>query len=300
MLKIAYAPIYKYELPKGHRFPMIKYELLPQQLLYEGTVKNDNFFTPQGLSIDQFLLTHTPEFLQKLTQVQLSKKEVRKIGFPLTPALVERGRHIAHGTFECALYALQYGISMNIAGGTHHSFPDRGEGFCVFNDFAIASNILLAQKLVSKIMFVDLDVHQGNGNAFIFKDEPRVFTFSMHGENNYPLKKEKSNLDIELADRTDDNTYLNMLTSALPRIIETFEPEIIFYQAGVDILENDKLGRLNVSLKGCLERDRFVLEQARINEIPLVVAMGGGYSEKLNDLIQAHANTYRLAQEIYF
>jgi acetoin utilization deacetylase AcuC-like enzyme len=195
---------------------------------------------------------------------------------------------------------MKHGISMNIAGGTHHAFQNRGEGFCVFNDMAIASNLLLNESVVDKILFVDLDVHQGNGNAKIFENDPRVFTFSMHGAKNYPVRKEISDLDIAVPDKIDDKTYLTILKETLPQLIQTHEPDLIFYQAGVDILESDKLGRLSVSIKGCRERDRFVLSQCKINEVPVVVSMGGGYSEKLSDIIEAHANTYREAQSIFF
>jgi len=300
MLKVAFSEIYKYQLPDGHRFPMIKYELLPEQLLYEGTLKEDNFFHPGKLSQEQILLTHTPEYLHKLDNLLLSRKEERNIGFPIRKELIERGKYISHGTYECALFALQHGVSLNIAGGTHHAFADRGEGFCVFNDMAIATKILLSKKVVNKVLFVDLDVHQGNGNAHIFRSDKRVFTFSIHGENNYPLRKESSDIDIGVPDKIEDLAYLKLLKESLPSIIDTHEPDIIFYQSGVDILDTDKLGRLSVSLAGCKERDRFVLSLAKQHEIPLVVSMGGGYSEKITDIIEAHANTYRLAQEIFF
>lgn len=300
MLKIAWSKIYRYDLPEGHRFPMEKYELLPEQLIYEGTVTEDNFFQPLPLDIEDLLLTHKQEYIDKLLTNGLSRKEERKIGFPVTQNLVERGFVISGGTLACVDYALKYGISMNIAGGTHHAFPDRGEGFCVFNDFALASNVVLKRATVKKILIVDLDVHQGNGNAFIFRDDPRVFTFSMHGAGNYPMKKEKSDLDISLPDGIEDRAYLRILRDTLPALIDRVEPNLIFYQAGVDILESDKLGRLKISKQGVKERDRIVLSLCRKNRIPLVVSMGGGYPHKLNDLIDAHANTYRLAQELYF
>ncbi|MBT8231220.1 MAG: histone deacetylase, partial [Saprospiraceae bacterium] len=184
--------------------------------------------------------------------------------------------------------------------GTHHAYADRGEGFCVLNDMAIASNLLLKNNLVSKILFVDLDVHQGNGNAHIFANNDQVFTFSMHGEKNYPVRKETSNMDIGVPDKIEDGPYLKLLKNALPRLIEQQEPDIIFYQSGVDVLSTDKLGRLSLSINGCAERDKFVFEQCQKNKIPVVVSMGGGYSEKLTDIIEAHANTYRHAQYIYF
>lgn len=300
MLKIAFNPIYQYPLPEGHRFPMIKYELLPEQLLYEGTVSDSNFFSPQALNDEQILLTHTAEYLHKLKTQTLSYKEIRAIGFPMTPLLIDRGRYIAHGTYECALHAMQYGVSLNIAGGTHHSFADRGEGFCIYNDIAIASNMLLAEAKVSKVLVVDLDVHQGNGTASIFNGNEKVFTWSVHGERNYPTRKEQSDLDTALPDKTEDALYLKTVKSILPRLIQEVEPDIIFYLSGVDILETDKLGRLSVSIDGCKQRDRFVLEQCRLNNIPVAISMGGGYSPRIADIINAHANTFRLAQELYF
>ncbi len=300
MLKIAFSPIYKYQVPAGHRFPMEKYELIPEQLIYEGTIKEENFFHPDALTEEEILWTHDTEYWEKLKTQTLSKKEIRAIGFPMSEALVTRGRHIANGTVECALYAQKYGVSMNIAGGTHHSFTYKGEGFCVLNDIAIASNYLLRKGLAQKILVVDLDVHQGNGTAQIFENEPLVFTFSMHGAKNYPGRKEKSDLDIGLPDKTEDADYLRILAETLPRLIDQEKPDMIFYLSGVDVLATDKLGRLSMSRAGCKERDRFVLDICQKNKIPVAISMGGGYSEKLSDIIEAHSNTFRLAQEIYF
>ncbi len=300
MLKIAFSPVYKYALPEGHRFPMLKYDLLPEQLLYEGTITEDHFFHPEQLVNEEMLFTHTAEYLHKLDHKLLSKKEIRNIGFPMTTALVERGKYISKGTYDCALYAMTHGVAMNIAGGTHHAFADHGEGFCVYNDFAIASHLLLDRKICSKILIVDLDVHQGNGTARIFKDEQRVFTFSMHGAKNYPTRKEQSDLDIGVPDKTEDAYFLKMLRETLPKLIDEQQPDMIFYLAGVDVLETDKLGRLSMTLNGCKERDRFVLEQCHKNNIPVAVSMGGGYSEEIRFIIDAHANTFRMAQEIFF
>jgi len=299
LIKIAYSPVYKYALPPGHRFPMSKYELLPQQLLYEGLVSEEQFFHPPQLESEDILLTHTVEYLNKLETLDLSRKEIRDIGFPVTKALIERGKHIANGTLLCAEYAAERGVSLNIAGGTHHAFANRGEGFCVFNDFAIAINILLQRKTYHKILIVDLDVHQGNGNAKIFENESRVFTFSMHGERNYPLRKETSDLDIGLADNTRDDEYLRILKSRLSYVIESFEPQFVFYLAGVDVLETDKLGRLALTRDGCKERDRIVFEQCKEYALSVTVSMGGGYSKRLSDIIDAHANTFRVAFELF-
>lgn len=300
MLKIAWSPEYVLPLPPNHRFPMSKYEVLPQQLLHEGTINESNLFAPEPLGIDLILLTHEEGYWNKLSNQLLTPQEIRRTGFPLTRELVEREIRIANGTLQCALYALQHGVAMNIAGGTHHAFTNRGEGFCLLNDIAIAANYLLHQKLVSKILVVDLDVHQGNGTAQIFRNNDRVFTFSMHGANNYPLIKEQSDLDIGLKDFTGDDFYLATLDANLKNLIDQVQPEFIFYQSGVDILDTDKLGRLSVSSEGCKQRDRLVLEVAKQNHIPIVASMGGGYSPNFRDIIEAHANTYRLAQEIFF
>lgn len=300
MLKIAYSPVYKYELPAGHRFPMAKYELIPEQLLYEGTVNEQNFFHPALLQPDDGLLTHTADYWDKLTKVTLSEREIRAIGFPVNEKFVVRGRHIAQGTVEAALFALKHGVAMNVAGGTHHAFADRGEGFCCFNDQAVAANYLLNKGLARKILIVDLDVHQGNGTAHIFRNDPRVFTFSMHGARNYPLRKEQSDLDLALPDGMTDWPYLRLLRETLPRLADDVQPDFIFYLSGVDILETDKLGRLSISRAGCCERDRLVLDFCRRNRVPVAVSMGGGYSERLADIVEAHANTFRVAQEIFF
>ena len=298
-MKVAFSPVYKYELPEGHRFPMIKYELLPQQLLLEGVIEQKDLFTPGYLTKESFLLTHTLEYWNKLSSLDLSRREIRDIGFPVRKELIDRGRYIARGTIECALYALEDHIALNIAGGTHHAYADRGEGFCIYNDFAIAARYLLHHMYVNKILVIDLDVHQGNGTAQIFKNQEQVFTCSVHGEKNYPLRKEKSDLDIGLKDKVQDDEYLEVIRSLIPRLIDLVKPDIIFYLAGVDILESDKLGRLSCTIQGCKKRDLIVFQEARKAGIPIAVSMGGGYSTKISTIINAHANTYKAAKEIY-
>ncbi len=300
MLKIAWSNIYAHPLPVNHRFPMVKYELLPEQLLYEGTIVNDSLFCPAAITEDLILRTHDLAYWQKLKNLSLSKKEERRTGFPLSAALITREMVIANGTLQCALYALQHGIAMNIAGGTHHAFTNRGEGFCLLNDIAIAANYLLDNNLVSQVLVVDLDVHQGNGTAQIFANQPKVFTFSMHGAHNFPLHKEQSDLDIPLADGTKDEEYLLLLQQYLPKLIAQLKPKFIFFQSGVDVLETDKLGRLGLSIAGCKKRDEIVLSACKKHQIPLAISMGGGYSARIATIIEAHANTYRLAQQIYF
>ncbi|WP_226389122.1 histone deacetylase family protein [Penaeicola halotolerans] len=300
MLKIAWSEKYAHALPDGHRFPMEKYTLLPEQLLYEGTVSEVNFFTPQSIDPQYIVNTHKETYWEKLVSLQLSKSEIRKTGFPLSRELVEREMHIMHGSVQCCLYALEYGVSMNIAGGTHHAFTDRGEGFCLLNDIAISANYLLAHQLAERILVVDLDVHQGNGTAEIFQHESRVFTFSMHGAHNYPMHKEKSDLDVDLPDQTDDATYLKLLDRHLKEILAKFQPDFIIFQSGVDVLATDKLGRMALSIEGCKQRDHLVLSVAKLNQIPLMACMGGGYSQRISHIVEAHANTFRIAQELYF
>ncbi|HSP83905.1 MAG TPA: histone deacetylase [Gillisia sp.] len=300
MLKIAYHPIYKHPLPEGHRFPMEKYELFPKQLLYEGTCIEENFFEPGLASDDDILRVHTNEYLQNLKNLRIDPGATRKTGFPLSAELVEREIRIAGGTIQAAEFAMQFGIAMNIAGGTHHAYPGHGEAFCLLNDQAIAARYLQHKKLAEKILIVDLDVHQGNGTAYIFKNDPTVFTFSMHGRNNYPFKKEESDLDIELPDGTRDEEYLQILGTTLPDLLARQQPDFIFYLSGVDILSTDKLGKLSSSIEGCKERDKFVLQLCHDQKIPVEVSMGGGYSPDIKTIIEAHANTYRLAQEIFF
>lgn len=300
MLKVAFSPIFLYQVPEKHRFPMQKYRLIPERLIEEGILSEDNLFAPDKLTEEEILTTHTLEYWQKLKTQTLSRKEARAIGFEMTPELVERGRYIAHATYECALYAKQYGVSLNVAGGTHHSFADHGEGFCVFNDVCIASNLLLSRGEAERVLVVDLDVHQGNGNASIMANEPRVFVFSMHGEKNYPFRKPPSDLDIELANDTDDETYLTHLKQTLPNLIAEHKPDLIFYQSAVDVLATDKLGKLALTPEGCKQRDDFVLRQARDNNIPIAVVMGGGYSEDVEDVVEAHCNTFRLAKQLFF
>jgi acetoin utilization deacetylase AcuC-like enzyme len=300
MLKVAWAPAYVLPLPPNHRFPMSKYEVLPAQLIHEGTLTESNFFDPGVIDTKWILRTHSESYWEKLKSFSLTQAEARRTGFPQSRELIEREIRIVNGTLKCAEFALSSGVAMNIAGGTHHAFTDKGEGFCLLNDIAIATNYLLDNNLVKKVLVVDLDVHQGNGTAQIFQDDPRVFTFSMHGANNYPLHKEKSDLDIGLQDFTNDSFYLNTLDANLKNIVDHIHPDFIFFQSGVDILETDKLGRLSVTRHGCRQRDRIVLELAHRNKIPIVASMGGGYSADFRDIIEAHANTYRLAQEIFF
>jgi acetoin utilization deacetylase AcuC-like enzyme len=279
---------------------MEKYELVPQQLLHEGTCTQENFFEPVFPNESDILAVHDKNYVEALKNQTLSYREARSIGLPLSKKLVEREFLITSGTIKAAEYALHHGIAMNIAGGTHHAYSNQGEGFCMFNDQAVAAKWLQKENLAKQILIVDLDVHQGNGTAEIFQDDPSVFTFSMHGKNNYPFKKEKSDLDIELENNTGDEEYLKILKETLPRLIEQQNPDFIFYLSGVDILATDKLGKLGCTQAGCKERDRFVLQTCHDLKIPVEVSMGGGYSPHIKNIVEAHANTFRQAQEIYF
>jgi len=300
MLYIAFDPLYELSLPDGHRFPMLKYRLIPEQLVYEGTVTEAHFFRPTMPEDSLFETVHAQEYLRRMNQLALSPQEMRKIGFPLSEALIAREKVIMNGTWLCAKYALVHGVSMNVAGGTHHAFRNRGEGFCLLNDIAVAAGQLLKLKLAKKILVIDLDVHQGNGTAEIFRNENRVFTFSVHGQNNYPAQKEKSDWDIPLPNGVDDRTYLELLDRTLPELFEKTNPDFVFYQSGVDVLATDRLGKFSLTLQGCRERDKKVLLLCKYNKIPIVASMGGGYSERIATIVEAHANTFRLAQEIFF
>ncbi len=299
-LKIAFDPSFIHDLPEGHRFPMEKYDLLPKQLIHEGTVDESNFFNPDQLAIEIAELAHTSGYLERLINLKLTPREQRVTGFPHSQTLVERELNIMEGTRKCAEYAIENGVGMNIAGGTHHAFSDRGEGFCLLNDQAIAAHWLLKSGHANRILIIDLDVHQGNGTAEIFNNEDRVFTFSMHGEHNYPLKKEVSNLDIALPDAIGDKDYLYLLEKHLDEIVDQINPNFIFYQCGVDILETDKLGRLNVSMQGCKKRDEIVISLVKELNCPLVCSMGGGYSREIKHIVEAHANTFRTVQNLLF
>lgn len=300
MFPIAFHPVFKYPVPEGHRFPMDKYELLPLQLLREGIAEESDFFSPGPIELSPVYAAHDRAYVDRFVAGGLSRQEMRRIGFEQTPLLVERELRIARGTVEGALRALTTGIAFNVAGGTHHASRDAGEGFCMINDQAVAAQYLLDHRNAKQVLIIDLDVHQGNGTADIFTSEPRVFTFSMHAKNNYPFRKKKSDLDIELPDRADDSIYITLLRDTLPSLIGRVKPDFIFYQAGVDILATDKLGRLSCTIEGCRQRDEIVFQTAFNHGIPVQCSMGGGYSPQLKTIIEAHANTYRVARQLYF
>lgn len=300
MIKVAWHKAYAHPLPEGHRFPMIKYELIPAQLLHQGIIQQENLFEPAPLDESVIIKTHCRSYWESLRDLTMPHQEQRRIGFPLTAELVTREVIIAQGTIDGAMFAKQFGVAFNVAGGTHHAGSFWGEGFCMLNDQAIAANYLLANDLVSRILIIDLDVHQGNGTAEIFRHDDRVFTFSMHGDKNFPFRKEQSSLDVPLDEGISDDEYLFKLKHYLPVVFEKHRPDFVFYLAGVDVLATDKLGKLGLTKEGCSARDEFVLQFCKTKNLPLQVSMGGGYSLLIKDIIDAHCNTFKLARDIFF
>lgn len=295
---IFYSPYYYADIGEGHVFPIRKFEIARDQLLSEGTISPDEIIAPGPVERADLLLVHTEDYIDRLTDGALTSKEIRKLGLPWSEALVRRSFHAISGTISASRRALTDGVSSNLAGGTHHAYPDRGEGFCVLNDVAVAIRVLQREKVASRFLIIDLDVHQGNGTAFIFQDSPEVFTFSMHGAKNFPLFKETSRLDIELADGTADAEYLDTLAHALDRI-RLHDADIIFYLAGADPYENDRLGRLALTKDGLGRRDETVLEFAKTEGIPIVTTMSGGYAEKIEDTVDIHCNTIRAVKDVF-
>lgn len=297
--RLFYSPYYYAEIGEGHVFPIRKFELVKDVLLAEGTLVPHEIIEPQPAKVEDLHLVHTEDYISRLVDGVLTAKEIRKLGLPWSQSLVRRSFHAISGTIEAAKIATETGVASNLAGGTHHAFPDRGEGFCVLNDVAVAIRVLQREKLAEKFLIVDCDVHQGNGTAFIFKNDPSVFTFSMHGAKNYPLHKENSTLDIELSDKTGDVEFLETLEQALPRVI-LHQPDIIFYLGGADPFEKDKLGRLSLTKEGLMKRDEMVLQFAKEHQTPIVTTMSGGYALDINDTVDIHANTIRAVKKVFF
>jgi acetoin utilization deacetylase AcuC-like enzyme len=295
---IFYSPYYYADIGEGHVFPIKKFELVRDTLLSEGTISPDEIFEPEPARVEDVLLVHTEDYISRLIDGRLTAKEIRKLGLPWSKSLVRRSFLATSGTINAARYALTNAVASNLAGGTHHAFPDRGEGFCVLNDVAVAIRVLQRERLARKFLIIDCDVHQGNGTAFIFKTDEDVFTFSMHGAKNYPLFKEISNLDLELADGTRDDEYLEILQESLPRIF-LHNPDIVFYLGGADPFENDKLGRLKISMEGLRRRDEIVLDYARERDVPIVTTMSGGYAANINDTVEIHCNTIRAVKSVF-
>ncbi len=294
---VAYHPCYSHHVPEGHRFPMEKYQLLFEQLCYEGFRQECTLIEPFPIDSELLYAVHTPEYVKKLVDLACSPREQRVSGFEHNERLIFRELVIMEGTRQLTeLVVKQGGVGINIAGGTHHAYADRGEGFCLLNDFAVSAAWFHSNFPEKKALILDLDVHQGNGTAAIFKEHEGVRTVSFHGKHNYPLHKETSQLDLEFVDGTQDEIYLEAL-----KVFLSTEPvpDVLFYLCGVDVLATDKLGRLGLSMEGCRKRDELVLSWARKNKIPTVCAMGGGYSPQVSTVVNAHMQTIRLAFQIF-
>jgi acetoin utilization deacetylase AcuC-like enzyme len=291
-MRVFYTPRYYADIGEGHVFPIRKFELVRDRLLDEGTLSPSDIIEPEPISLADVLLVHTEDYVTRLRAGTLTARELRRLGLPWSKALVRRSFLAAGGTISAARYALMDGVGSNLAGGTHHAFPDHGEGFCVLNDVAIAIRALRRDGLITRAGIVDCDVHQGNGTAAIFAGDESVFTFSMHGAKNYPLFKTRSSLDIELPDGATDEVYLTTLAENLPRIF-AHEPDIIFYLGGADPYAGDKLGRLSLSIAGLRARDEYVLDECLARGVAVVTVMSGGYAADINDTVEIHCNTIR-------
>lgn len=294
-MRICYSDRYMVPLPATHPFPMSKYRLVRDRLLAEGAITHWHLTEPPPATDEDILLVHTANYWLRCARGELTAAEVRRIGFPWSEGLVRRSRAAVQGTILAAKHALSDGVASNLAGGTHHAFPAHGEGYCVLNDIAIATRVLQRDGLARRIAILDCDVHQGNGTAAIFADDPDVFTFSIHGDKNFPLRKERSKLDVALPDGLGDDEYLRLLAEYIPALLREFQPDLVFYQAGVDPFAGDRLGKLKLTLAGLRQRDEFVLEQCRALGLPVATTMGGGYAKDIYDTVAAHANTVRVA-----
>jgi acetoin utilization deacetylase AcuC-like enzyme len=294
-LKFFYCDHFDFPLPEGHRFPLSKYRLLRERVQRELA---DSLLIESEPAADGMILNvHTAEYLQKLKDCALTAAEQRRLGFPWSPPLLERSRRSVGGTLGAAQAALQEGLAMNLAGGTHHAYPDHGEGFCVFNDVAIAIRALQIRKLVDRVAILDCDVHQGNGAAAIFEHDNSVFTFSVHGEKNFPLHKEKSDLDLELPDGTTDADYLEAIEYGVGRALTLAQPQLAIYLAGADPYEGDALGRLKVSKYGFAARDRLVFDTCLQSGVPVAIVLSGGYARTITDTVDIHFQTAQIASQ---
>ncbi|MFY7998937.1 MAG: histone deacetylase [Candidatus Kapaibacteriota bacterium] len=297
-MNVFYSDVYVLPLPEGHKFPITKYRLVRDGLMREGILKPHQLYLSEPVEPEIVKLAHAPHYVESIINGTVDRLIMRRIGFPWTRELVTRSFTIVGGAIASAEEALESGVAGNLAGGTHHALWDAGEGFCVFNDLAVVVQYLFAQGLVRRVAVIDLDVHQGNGTAAILGGREDVYLFSMHGAKNYPFRKVASTLDIDLPDNTGDDEYLTILSEKLPTIF-AWKPDIILYQAGVDPLREDTLGRLSLSMEGLAERDRMVVRACRRHGVPLSLAMGGGYAKPVELTVQAHIQTYRVLCEVY-
>lgn len=296
-MKAYYNDIFVLPLPEGHRFPMSKYRLLRERIIAEKILPEGNLRIPDAATDEQILRCHTLEYLEKVKTGSLERREITRIGFPWSPGLVERSRRSSGATICAARTALSDGVSANLAGGTHHAGRDFGAGYSVFCDSGIAARSMQAEGLATRIAIIDCDVHQGNGTADVTRGDPTIFTFSIHGERNFPFRKVYGDLDIGLADNTGDKDYLETLQIAIERILCVFYPDLVIYQSGADPFVGDKLGKLALTKHGLACRDRLVLEMCRAEGIPVAVTMGGGYAEDVADIVDIHAQTISIASE---
>lgn len=296
---VCFHPDYETTLPEGHRFPMGKFGALHRILLAEELIRAEEVVAPEEASWDDLKLVHTEPYLDSLRYGTMDQKAERRMGLPRTDGIVRRSRLATQGTFEASRLALEDGIGANLAGGMHHGFPGHGEGFCVLNDVAVAIRMLQKDQHIRRVLVVDLDVHQGNGIAAVFKDDESVYTFSMHGEKNYPFKKEQSSRDVGLPDEMDDVAYLDVLMSHLPAVIEEARSELVVYLAGVDPVVGDRFGRLNVTRDGLAHRDRYVLETVKKQGIPITLVLSGGYAKSDEETADLHAIVHREAKDVF-
>lgn len=294
-MKIFYSDHFVLPLPEGHRFPMIKYSILRERVEASGICRPEEMIVPRPVSDAEILRSHQEGYLRRVVSGTLTEKEMRRIGFPWSQRMVERSRRASGGTLGACLAALEDGFAANLAGGTHHAFADRGEGYCVFNDSAIAARAVQAEGLVERVVVVDTDVHQGNGTAAIVRGDATIYTLSIHGAKNFPFRKEQSDLDLALPDGADDGEFLDALEEGLERALEESRAELAIYLAGADPFEDDRLGRLSVSKEGLAERDRLVLESCRERGIPVAVTMAGGYARNVEDTVEIHLQSIKRA-----
>jgi acetoin utilization deacetylase AcuC-like enzyme len=295
---VTYHPGYVVDIGAGHRFPMQKYGLVYQTLVTEGWLRQEQILQPEPAAVADLLLVHTGDYVERFLAGNMHAKEMRLLGFPWSPLLARRARLAVQGTITASTMALAHGLAANLAGGSHHAFADHGEGFSVFNDMAIAIRVLQRDYGLQRAAVIDCDVHQGNGTAQIFAGDTNVFTCSLHGEKNYPFHKATSSLDIALPDGTGDAAYLAALQTHIPPMLQRFRPDMVWYLAGADPYAGDKLGRLSLSLQGLRQRDTYVLETCRRAGLPVVITLGGGYAPEIQDIVQAHCNTVRVALQM--
>jgi len=294
-VRVSYSPGYNARLPEGHIFPMAKFNGLYHYLVNNDILKKKDVIEPGLVDFGNLCSVHTPEYANAVWNGTLKKKEIRRMGLPWSKSLAIRSRLAVQGTINAGLMALQDGISGNLAGGTHHAMPGHGEGFCVYNDVAVAVKVLKMSKWVNRVLIIDCDVHQGNGNAYFFDEIEDVYTFSMHGTKNYPFIKPSSTFDIGLDDGTGDKEYLQILIDALDKILSDFSPDIVFYLGGIDPLESDHFGRLSITTKGLEMRERIVIDTFTQKSIPMVLLLSGGYAPTLQETVEAHAVMYKVA-----